>query len=220
MKKSYKIAIGFVLLAFLAITYNTPYVEAKLNAIRQMEKDLLNGRVPVAAGNLTGMSGDVTIASTGVATVADLAVTEGKLSAYTADALHANRIARATFDFAVDGGSHNTDYDMGVDLPDNAVVTRAWYDVITTFQSGGSDAAVLGIGILSDDAQGLVAFASISSGTPWDAGFHEAIQSGAASNFSTKTTDARAVTFSISSTAAGDITAGKLVVFMEYVLSD
>lgn len=220
MKRSYKILIGLALVAVVAATYKAPYVEAKLNAIRQLEIDLTNGRVPVDAGNVTGMTGDVTVASTGVATIANLAVTEGMLSNYTTDALHANRIARATFDFGVDGGSHNTDYDMGVDLPNNAVITRAWYDVTSTFTSGGTDAAVMGIGLPTDDAQGIAAFASISSGTPWDAGYHEAIQTGTTANFSTKTTDARAVTFSIASTAAGDITAGKLVLFVEYVVSD
>jgi hypothetical protein len=222
MKKLHKGLIAFAIVATLGITYRAPVVDAAINAIKQLKVDLTNGRVPVAAGNISGMSGDITVASTGVTTIADSVVEEGNLSDYTADALHANRIARATFDFAVDGGVHNVDYDMGVDLPDNAVVTRAWYEVITTFQSGGTDAAILGIGIPTDDAQGLVAFTSISSdvGDVWDAGYHEAIQTGTVATFSTKTTAARAVTFSISSTAAGDITAGALVVFLEYALSD
>ena len=222
MKKSYKILIGLAIVATLGITYRAPVVDAAINAVRQLKIDLTNGRVPVAAGNLSGMTGDITVASTGATTIADLAVTEGKLSAYTADALHANRIARTTFDFAVDGGTHNTAYDMGVDLPDNAVITRAWYEVITTFQSGGTDAAAMSLGLPTDDANGIVAFTSISSdvGDVWDAGYHEAIQTGTAANFSTKTTAARAVTFSISSSAAGDITAGALVLFLEYVESD
>lgn len=218
MKKSYKILIGLAILTVLAVTYRAPIADAGLNEVRQLKKDLTNGRVPVAAGNLSGMSGDVTMASTGVATIADLAVTEGKFSAYTSDALHANRISRTTFDFAVDGGTHNTDYDMGVDLPDNAVITRSWYEVVTTFTSSG-DVASVGLGIASDDAQGIAAFTLISSsGNEWDAGYHEGIQTGTAANFSTKTTDARAVTFSIASSE--DLTAGKLVLFLEYVLSD
>jgi hypothetical protein len=223
MKKSFKIFIAFAFIAVLAATYRAPVVEAKIQAIKQLIIDLAEGDIPVAAGSLSGMTGDMTVASTGVTTIAALVVTEGKLSAYTADALHANRIARATFDFGVDGGTHNTDYDMGVDLPDNAVITRAWYEVITAFESGGSDAAILGIGLPTDDAQGIAAFASISSGDSgdvWDAGYHEAIQTGTAASFSTKTTDARAFTFSILSSAAGDITAGKLVLFAEYVESD
>ena len=141
---------------------------------------------------------------------------------YAIDGTPNLKISRTTFDFAVDGGSHNTVYDMGVDLPDNAVITRAWYEVITTFQSGGTDAVAMSIGLPTDDANGIVAFTSISSdvGDVWDAGYHEAIQTGTAANFSTKTTAARAVTFSISSSAAGDLTAGKLVLFLEYVISD
>ncbi len=221
MKKSYKIVIGLVLLAVLAITYKTPYVEAKLNAIRQLEIDLTNGRIPVAAGNLSGMSGDITVASTGVTTIANLAVTEGNLSAYTADALHANRIARATYDFAVEGGAHKASYDLGVDLPDNAIVTRSWYEVITTFESA-TDAALIAIDIPTDDVAGIVASTAISAGgNVWDAGYHEAIQDGTAAAFSDKTTAARAVTFTLaSSTDGAGLTAGKLVLFMEYVLSD
>lgn len=140
---------------------------------------------------------------------------------YATDGTPNLKISRTTFDFAVDGGSHNTAYDMGVDLPDNAVITRAWYDVITTFQSGGTDAVTMSVGLPTDDANGIVAFTSISSsGNVWDAGYHEAIQTGTAANFSTKTTAARAVTFSISSSAAGDLTAGALVLFLEYVISD
>jgi len=165
------------------------------------------------------VTGDVTVSNTGVTAIASGVVAEADLVDYSTDALHPNRIARATFDFAVDGGVHNTDYDMGVDLPDNAVVTRAWYEVITTFTSA-TDAAVFGIGLPTDDAQGIVAFASISSGTPFDAGYHEAIQTGTAANFSTKTTAARAVTFNLSSTADGDLTAGALVLFLEYTVSD
>ena len=221
MKRSYKILIGLAILTVLAVTYRAPVVDAAINAIKQLKTDLTNGRVPVAAGNLSGMSGDITVASTGVATIANLAVTEGKLSVYTADALHANRIARATYDFAVDGGTHNTSYDMGIDLPDNAVITRAWYEVITTFTSADSDAVKMSIGLPTDDDNGIVAFTAISTtGDIWDAGYHEAVQTGTAANFSTKTTAARAATFSISSSASGDLTAGALVLFLEYVESD
>lgn len=69
MKRSYKILIALAIVAALAITYRAPVVDAGINAIRQLKTDLTNGRVSVAAGNLTGMSGDVTVASTGVATI-------------------------------------------------------------------------------------------------------------------------------------------------------
>ena len=140
---------------------------------------------------------------------------------YGSDGNLQTRIARATYDFAVDGGTHNTAYDMGISMPDNAVITRAWYEVITTFQSGGSDAVKMSIGLPTDDANAIIAFTAISTtGDVWDAGDHEAIQTGTAANFSTKTTAARAATFSISSSAAGDLTAGALVLFLEYVISD
>ena len=218
MKKSYKITIGLVFLAVIAITYRAPVVDAAINAIRQLKTDLTNGRVPVAAGNLSGMSGDVTVASTGVTTIADSVVEEGNLSDYTADALHANRIARATFDFAVEGGTHNSSYGLGVSLPDNAVVTRAWYEVFTNFSSA-TGAASVGLSIPTDDAQGLVAFSIISAtAANFAVGYHEAIQTGTVANFAEKTTAEREITFDIASTE--DLLAGKGTFFLEYVASD
>ena len=147
-----------------------------------------------------------------------LAVSEGKLASSSADGLHPPRIARATYDFAVLGGAQGV-IALGVTLPDNAIVTRSWLEVITTLQSGGGDAATVSVDIPTDDVAGIVAAIAISDGTdPWDAGLQEGIQDGAAANYATKTTAAR----ELSITVAGgqDLTAGKFVLFCEYVVSD
>ena len=131
-------------------------------------------------------------------------------------ALGSNRFLKATYDFAVDGGEIS-DIGLGVSLPDNAIITRAWYDVITTLTSEGTDAATVGIGIPTDDAGGIVAPAEINTGTPWDAGLHEAIQDGTAAAMSVKTTAEREITTTI---AVQKVTAGKFNLFVEYVISD
>lgn len=79
MKKFYKILIAIALVTAVVVTYRAPIVDAGINAIRQLKADLTNGRVPVAAGNLSGMSGDITVASTGVTTIGAGAVESAML---------------------------------------------------------------------------------------------------------------------------------------------
>ena len=145
-------------------------------------------------------------------------VNNDKLEFYNIDDLHAHRVARATYDFDEHGGAQGV-IGLGVTLPDNAIVTRAWYEVLTTLTSGGADAATVSIDIPTDDVAGIVAAIAISDGTnPWAAGLHDAIQTGTAANFAEKCTAAR----QISITVAGgqDLTAGKFILFAEYVVSD
>ena len=141
---------------------------------------------------------------------------ESDLIVPTTDALNVKRTARITYDFAVDGGATSA-IGSGVTLPDNAIITRAWYEVTDTLTSA-DDSATMSIGIPTDDAAGIVAATSIvADGDVWDAGIHEAIQDGTAAAFSTKTTAAREITFTIGTQA---ITAGSFVLFAEYVVSD
>jgi hypothetical protein len=132
-----------------------------------------------------------------------------------ADGLVMKGLARATFDAT--GGKAIASYGLGVILPDNAIITRSWYDVITTFTSAGADAGTIALSIPTNDVAGIVAATAISAGgNIWDAGLHEGIQDGAATNMSVKTTAARELTADV---AVQDLTAGKLVLFCEYVIS-
>ena len=130
------------------------------------------------------------------------------------DGLHPKHVARATYDFDVDGGAIST-IGLGVKLPNNAIVIRAWIEVVTTCTSG-TDAATIAIGINTDDVAGIVAAIAISDATdPWDAGNKEGIQDGTAANFSVKTTAARELEIQI---AVEALTAGKFILFAEYVI--
>ena len=142
------------------------------------------------------------------------------------------QIAVATFD-----PSSNTSqravgsYGLGVYIPINAIITNAWYDVITTFTSAGADAGT--IALTSQSAGDLKAAIAISDATNvWDAGirgclpgsYAEATVAGdtavldaarkAASYV--KTTAERELTATV---AVQALTAGKLNLFVEYVLS-
>ena len=143
-------------------------------------------------------------------------VNDAKLELYNEDKRHAKRIVRATYDFAEHGGAIST-IGLGETLPDNAIVTRSWYEVITTLTSAGDNATV-SIDIPTDDVAGILAAIAIDDGTnPWDAGLFEGIQDGTVANFSTKTTAARELSITI---AVEAVTAGKFVLFCEYVVSD
>jgi hypothetical protein len=129
-------------------------------------------------------------------------------------------VLAVTYDFTVDGGTHNTSYGLGVSLPDNAVITRSWYEAFSNFTSA-TGAAIMSLDIPTDDEQGLVAFTSISStdsGNIWDAGYHEGIQTGTAATFAEKTTAEREITFSIASSE--NLLQGKATFFIEYVVTE
>ena len=122
-------------------------------------------------------------------------------------------LLRVTYDFATDGGTvAGTPTSLAQSLPDNAIVTRGFYEVTAGFTSGTSTGE-FALGIVTDDTNGLLAPLVVTSlGT----GYGELIQDGAASNFSNKTTASRAIQFDVTTE---DLTAGTMVIFLEYVIS-
>lgn len=152
--------------------------------------------------------GDITISSN-VATIDAGVVTEAKLTVISADGLHAYRVARATYDRAVDGGAQGA-IPLGVTLPDNAVITRAYFDIITGMTSSGGTGTIA----ITTEGSGDV-LAAVDADT-LSTGLTEGIQTGTVGNM-IKMTAAREITATI---AAEDLTAGKFVVFIEYVVSD
>ena len=164
------------------------------------------------------MSGDATLANDGALTIGAGTIDEAMLVVLTGDGLHAKRVAKATYSYAEHGGAVGT-IGLGVTLPDNAVVVRTYYEVITTLTSNSAnDAATISFDIPTDDAAGLVAATAISAGTnTWDAGYHEGIQDGTAAAFAVKTTAARELSVTI---GVEDIDAAGIVVFFcEYVVT-
>lgn len=119
----------------------------------------------------------------------------------------------------------------GVFLPTKAVVTRFWWDVITTFTSA-TDAAT--IAVKAQAANDLVSALAISDGQNiWDAGIHAGLPgfpnygADAAHDTQVEVAALFAATF-IKLTAAREIiatvavealTAGKAVFFVEYYIS-
>lgn len=118
--------------------------------------------------------------------------------------------ASATFD-ATSGASVGTTY-LAITLPVNAVVIRAFYEVLISFAGGAG--ATIAISIPTDDVSGIVAPAAL--GSTWNTGWHECIQDGSAANFSEKTTAERLIGVDI---GVNSLTDGKLNVYLQYVVS-
>lgn len=131
----------------------------------------------------------------------------------SADGLGIKKVAKATYDFAVNGGAISA-IGLGVTIPAKAVITRAWVDVIQTLTSAGADAGT--IALHAEGADDLVAAVAISAATDWDEGIREGIPVDTAAT-SIKLTVARELTATI---AVQVLTAGKFALVVEYVMTE
>jgi hypothetical protein len=145
-------------------------------------------------------------------------------------------VAVATFNpSAVTGDRTAAAHALGVYIPSGAIITKVWYDVVTTFAStaGGTDLATIALHVQSA-GDIVVAIAISDASNVWDAGMHASIigfpNFGAdaahdsalevAALFAAtylKTTAVREITATVATAA---LTAGKLNVYVEYTLSD
>jgi hypothetical protein len=144
------------------------------------------------------------------------------------------RLVKVVFDTAANdsaGVSNKTAaaHPTGIFIPDNAIITSAFYEVNTTFTSATDTAT---IAIMVEGAGDVVAALAINDGTNiWDAGVHGTIVGaptlGADSSHDTaievgaltaasfiKVADAEEVTFTVGTDV---LTAGKLTLYLEYV---
>lgn len=140
----------------------------------------------------------------------------------------APRIAQAVFDAT--GGKATGAHGLGVYIPDNAIIIDAWIDVVTTFTTA-DDSGTIALSVQS--ANDIVAAIAISNASNvWDAGIRGTkigtisldgnaltqIAHGAAKAAAMiKLTAERELTATV---ATQDLTAGKLVLYVKYVLGD
>ncbi|MDR6305894.1 hypothetical protein GGQ85_003620 [Nitrobacter vulgaris] len=142
------------------------------------------------------------------------------------------KVAVATFDPSSDSSMRTVAaHGLGVYIPAKAIITRAWVDVVTTFADGASDSATIALSV--QGAGDLVAAIAISNASNvWDAGLRGtkvgafaldgnaltqvAMAAAGAATF-VKTTAVREITATVATAA---LTAGKLNVFVEYLISD
>lgn len=163
---------------------------------------------------IESQTGDVTYSQTGtaygVSAIGSAKVTEAMLKATSTEGLHAQRVARAVWDFAVDGGTvaaHAT----GVILPANALIIRSYIYVVTQIVDAGSGT----MAISCEDANNIKTATDLTGSAA--GAFIEGAQTGAVSAATGAIAAACDITFTIAGAAA---TAGKLIVFVEYVVGE
>lgn len=145
----------------------------------------------------------------------------------------AKRVAQAVFNPSANTGERTVAaHGLGVYIPDNAIVEKVYVDVVTTFTSA-DDSATIALHLQS--AGDIVAAIAISDATNvWDAGIrgskigypnlgadaaHDSAVEVAAlyAGSMLKMTAEREITATV---AVQALTAGKLVVYVEYTLGD
>lgn len=133
------------------------------------------------------------------------------------------KVAKIIFDVALTGkdsagktiGHGSTGFHKFSALPDNAVITNVFVDVITPFTTGGTTS----VGFVYGTSQAITFFDIASSaGAPWStAGFKAGHQDGTLAAYS-KTASATDMYVTVYGDAA--LSAGKAVFFVEYVVSE
>lgn len=141
-------------------------------------------------------------------------------------------VASAIFDPSADSTKRPVaTYGLGVFLPAGAIITNSYWDVITTFTTASADAGT--IAIQAQAANDIVAAIAVSAaGDVWDAGLHGGLHGSHAEATvagDTAVLDAarKAASYlkltaerELSVVVGGQaLTAGKMIVFVEYVIS-
>lgn len=118
--------------------------------------------------------------------------------------------ARGVYDFAVSGGATNANISLGMNIPAKAIIVKGVIDVVTppTAQSGSPT-----IGISAATGQDIYGDIVVQN---LFAGQFLTKQQGATANY-VKLSGATNVTLNIKSAA---LTAGKIVVFLDYLISE
>lgn len=168
--------------------------------------------------------------------VPELRIQRGAQDRY--NGLTVKKIASAVFDTAgVDssGVSNKTAaaHGTGVYIPDNAIITKLWFDVITTFTSDSTDAGTIALST-EGAGDGLVAIAISDASNVFDAGIHHgipgsyplgadaehdtALEVGAlmAASFLKMTSENEIV----ATVAVEALLLGKMIIYVEYTISE
>jgi hypothetical protein len=129
----------------------------------------------------------------------------------TAEGLNASRVARVTYDVAVDLGTV-APHALGVTLPAKAIIVRTWFYIVTQFTDAGAGT----VAIHCEDANNLYTATDIT-GMSVGATTAGAIDGGAESTFLGSIAAACEITATVATEAQ---TAGKLIFFVEYFVAE
>ena len=104
---------------------------------------------------------------------------------------------------------------FGPELPNKAVITRAWWEVATAFTGGAG--ATLALGLETDAATGIRAATLVTDAMYGTLGFKEGTPTGAVGQFMKATAAGRQL---VATVAVAALTAGKLVVHCEWTVGE
>lgn len=123
-----------------------------------------------------------------------------------------HKIGRVRCVFDAAGGKAVTTHGLGLTIPKNSYVTKAYYKVITTFTTASADSGTIALQVAG--ANDLVSAIAVSDGSNvWDSGgMVICIPSGSMANEVSVTADSEVS--AVVGTAA--LTAGKLALWIEY----
>ena len=130
--------------------------------------------------------------------------------AYTVEGISNRRIARVTYDVATDLGTVGA-HALGVTLPAKSIITRSWFYTDTQFVDAGSGTVALHC----EDANNIKTATDITGNAVGS--IVEGESTGAASAFKASIGAACEITATV---ATASQTAGKLTLFVEYVVAD
>ena len=124
------------------------------------------------------------------------------------DGNSSGRIARVTYDVAVDTGTIGAHL-LGLSLPANSIITRSWFYTVTQFVDAGAGT----VAISCEDANNIYSAADIT-GIAGGA-FTSGVQDDAIGNFTGSIAASCEVTATVATAAQS---AGKLILFIEYTV--
>lgn len=153
-------------------------------------------------------SGDVTISNTGVTAIGAGKVLESMLNPLSSSGLNALRVASAVYDFAVQGGTQAA-FSLGVALPAKSTIIRSWIYVKTQL-----------VGASSTMAFSCETANNIKTATDLTGSAAGAYIEGASTGASTAFKDIVSACNITATIATANLTAGKLDVYVQYVVHD
>lgn len=121
----------------------------------------------------------------------------------------------AVFDAGIAANQTVAAHLFGPELPDNAVITRAWWEVATAFAGGAG--ATLSLGLETDAAAGIRAATLVTDAMYATTGFKESLLTGGTAQFLKAGAAGRQL---VATVAVAALTAGKLVVHCEWTVGE
>lgn len=151
------------------------------------------------------------LGSVGSQTQLGTLIAEGGQTGYSRDGHQSAQLLIATYDFAVNGGASGASIHLGVSLPSKAIIRRTYLDTVTPVASSG---ASIEISALNRGDIKNPFLASILNVADQQTDGYSTGTVGLMKKITSATP--RGIFFGIN---AGTITAGKVKIFIEYVVS-